>query len=144
MLRDIIDDWKNSGRDCETVTIYCPYCHQGMAAEATLDMVRNKELLEELAVELCSCPAALEKAKRKKRAESVDTKVDTMLGENSGTPVDEEILNQIKLMSMHVCFGKLKKINIQINENVKVSINTDSNGLLDIKKEIKNISRHKI
>ncbi len=143
MLRDIIDDWKNSGRDCETVTIYCPYCHQGMAAEATPDMVRE-ELLEELAVETCSCQAAQESAKRKRRAESVETKVDTMFGEDSGTPVDTEICDQIKIMSMHVCNGKIKKISLQLSENVKVSISTDTNGLLDIKKEIKNISRQKI
>ena len=67
-----------------------------------------------------------------------------MFGENSGTPVDAEICDQIKIMSMHVCNGKIKKISIQLSENVKVSISTDTNGLLDIKKEIKNISRQKI
>ena len=144
MLRDIVDDWKNSGNDCETVTIYCPYCHQGMAAEATPDMVKNEELLEELAVETCSCQAAQESTKRKKRTESVETKVDTMFGAGSGTPVDDDIRDQIKVMSMYVCNGKIKKTNIQLNENVKVSISTDTNGLLDIKKEIKNISRQKI
>lgn len=144
MLRDIVEDWKNSGRDCETVTIYCPYCHQGMAAEATPDMVRNNELLGQLAVETCGCQAAQESAKRKRRTESVETKVDTMFGENSGTPVDAEICDQIKIMSMHVCNGKIKKVSIQLSENVKVGISTDSNGLLDIKKEIKNISRQKI
>ena len=35
-------------------------------------------------------------------------------------------------------------MNIQINQVVKVSISMDANGLLDIKKEIKNVSRQKI
>lgn len=144
MLRDIVEDWKKQGGECETVTVYCPYCHQGMAAEATPDIVRNNGLLEELAAETCGCQAAQESAKRKKRAESVETKVDTMFGADSGTPVDDGIRDQIKAMSMHVCHGKIKKISIQLSENVKVSISTDTNGLLDIKKEIKNISRQKI
>lgn len=144
MLKDIIEDWKKQGGMCETVTIYCPYCHQGMAAEATPDIVGNNELSEELAVETCSCPAAKSAAKRKKREESVNTKVDAMLGEKSGTPVDDGILDLIKAMSIHVCHGHIRKISIQVNENVKVGISTDTNGLLDIKKEIKNISRQKI
>ncbi len=84
MLRDIVDDWKNSGRDCETVTIYCPYCHQGMAAEATPDMARNDELLEELAVETCSCQAAQESAKRKGARKASKQKLTRCLGKIPG------------------------------------------------------------
>lgn len=144
MLKDIIEGWKKQGGTCETVTICCPYCHQGIAAEATPDIAGNNELLEELAVETCSCQAAQSAAKRKKREESVSTKVDAMLGEKSGTPVDNGILDLVKAMSIHVCHGHIRKISIQVNENVRVGISTDTNGLLDIKKEIKNISRQKI
>lgn len=144
MLKDIIEEWKRKGGRCETVTICCPYCHQGMAAEATPDMAENEDLLGELAVETCSCPEAKNEAKRKKRVESVGIKVDAMLGEKSGTPVDGGILDLVKAMSIHVCHGHIRKINIQVNENVRVGISTDTNGLLDIKKEIKNVSRQKI
>lgn len=144
MLKDIIEEWKKKGGRCETVTIYCPYCRQGMAAESTPDIAENKDLLEELAVETCRCPEAQIEAKRKKREESVNIKVDAMLGEKSGTPVDGGILDLIKAMSIHVCHGHIRKISIQVNENVKIGISTDTNGLLDIKKEIKNISRQKI
>ena len=133
MLKDIVEDQKKQGAEFETVTVYCPYCHQGMAAEATLDMVRNEE-----------CPEAQYEAKRKQRVESVDEKVNTLLGEGSDVSVDDEILDLIKSMSMHICYEKIKKMNIQINQVVKVSISMDANGLLDIKKEIKNVSRQKI
>ena len=144
MLKDIVEDQKKQGAEFETVTVYCPYCHQGMAAEATLDMVRNEELLKELAIESCQCPEAQYEAKRKQRDESVDEKVNTLLGEGSDVSVDDEILDLIKSMSIHICYEKIKKMNIQINQVVKVSISMDANGLLDIKKEIKNVSRQKI
>ncbi len=32
MLKDIIEDQKKQGGEYGTVTVYCPYCHQGMAA----------------------------------------------------------------------------------------------------------------
>ena len=115
-----------------------------MAAEATLDIVRNEELLKELAIETCQCPEAQYEANRKQRVESVDEKVNTLLGKDSDTPVDDEILDLIKAMSIHICYEKIKKMSIQISPNAKVSINMDTNGLLDIKKEIKNISRQKI
>lgn len=144
MLRDIVEDWKKQGGECETITVYCPYCHQGMAAEATPDIVRNEELLKDLAIETCQCPEAQYEAKRQQRVESVNEKVNALLGEESDTPVDEEILDLIKAMSIHICYEKIKKMSIQINQITKVSISMDSNGLLDIKKEIKNISRQKI
>lgn len=144
MLKDIVEDQKKQGAEFETVTVYCPCCHQGMAAEATLDMVRNEELLKELAIESCQCPEAQYEAKRKQRVESVDEKVNTLLGEGSDVSVDDEILDLIKSMSIHICYEKIKKMNIQINQVVKVSISMDANGLLDIKKEIKNVSRQKI
>lgn len=144
MLRDIVEEYKKNGGDCETVTIYCPYCHQGMAAEATTDIIRSRDLLAELAVETCQCPEARIKAKDKKRVESVNIKVDTLFGEGSGTPVDDDIREQVKAMSMHICHGKIKKINIQFDDNVKVSISTDTNGLLDIRREIREVSRQKI
>lgn len=144
MLRDIIGDWKKQGGDCETVTVYCPYCHQGMAAEATPDIVRNEELLNELATETCQCPEAQYETKRKQRVEIVDEKVNALLGKESGSPVDEEILDLIKAMSIHICYEKIKKMSIQISQEAKVSISMDANGLLDIKKEIKNVSRQKI
>lgn len=144
MLRDIIEDWKKQGGECGTVTIYCPYCRQGMAAEATPDIVRNEELLKELAVETCQCPEAQYEAKMKQRAERVDEKVNAMLGKESDTPVEDEILDLIKAVSIHICHEKLKKLSIQINQAAKVSISIDGSGLLDIKKEIKNISRQKI
>lgn len=144
MLKDIIEDQKKQGGECETVTVYCPYCHQGMAAEATLDMVRNEEILRELAIETCQCPEAQYEAKRKQRVESVDEKVNALLGKESDAPVDDEILDLIKSMSIHICYEKIKKMNIQINQVIKVCISMDTNGLLDIKKEIKNVSRQKI
>ena len=134
MLRDIIENHKSMGGQYETVTIYCPYCRQGMAADATLDMIGNKDMLRELAIETCTCPEAEFEAKRKLRIENVDEKVNKMLGEESDTPVENEILELIKQMSIHICFEKIKKM----------SISTDMNGLLDIKKEIKNVSRQKI
>ena len=90
------------------------------------------------------CPEAQYEAKRKQRVESVDEKVNTLLGEGSDVSVDDEILDLIKSMSIHICYEKIKKMNIQINQVVKVSISMDANGLLDIKKEIKNVSRQKI
>lgn len=144
MLRDIIEDWKKQGGECETVTVYCPYCHQGMAAEAAPDIVRNDELLKELATETCQCTEAQYETKRKQRVESVDEKVNTLLGKESDSPVDEEILDLIKAMSIHICYEKIKKMSIQISQVAKVSISMDTNGLLDIKKEIKNVSRQKI
>lgn len=144
MLKDIVEEWKRKGGECETVTIDCPFCHQGMVAEVTPDLIRNKELLKELAVETCSCPQAKQKTNYKKRTENIDSKVDRMFGEESGTPVDEEIRTQLKALSLYVCHGKIKKAGIQSSDNVKVTVSTDSNGLLDIKKEIKNISRQKI
>lgn len=144
MLRDIVENHKSMGGQYETVTIYCPYCHQGMAADATLDMIGNKDMLRDLAIETCTCPEAQFEAKRKLRIENVDEKVNKMLGEESDTPVENEILELIKQMSIHICFEKLKKMSISINSSVKVSISTDTNGLLDIKKEIKNVSRQKI
>ncbi|MDE5697077.1 MAG: hypothetical protein K2I96_06670 [Lachnospiraceae bacterium] len=144
MLRDIVEEWKKQGGECETVTVYCPYCHQGMAAEATLDIVRNDELLKELAIEICQCPEAQYETKRKQRVENVDEKVNALLGKESDSPIDDEILDLIKSMSIHICYEKIKKMSIQLNQVVKVSISMDTNGLLDIKKEIKNISRQKI
>lgn len=144
MLRDIVGDWKKQGGACETITVYCPYCHQGMAAEASPDIVKSDELKKELAIETCQCPEAQYEAKRKQRVESVDVRVNALLGEESDTPVDDEILDLIKAMSIHICYEKIKKMSIQINQTAKISISMDGNGLLDIKKEIKNISRQKI
>lgn len=144
MLKDIVEKCKTGGGRYETVTIYCPYCHQGMAADATMDMIKNEDLLKELAVETCTCPEAQLEAKRKHRVESVNEKVNKMLGESSDTPVDSDILELIKQLSIHICYERLKKMSININSSVKVSISTDTNGLLDIKKEIKNVSRQKI
>ena len=144
MLRDIVEKCKAGGGRYETVTIYCPYCHQGMAADATMDMIKNEDMLKELAVETCSCPEAQFEAKRKHRAESVDEKVNKMLGESSDTSVDSSILELIKQMSIHICYKRLKKMSINIDSRTKVSISTDANDLLDIKKEIKDVSRQKI
>ena len=96
------------------------------------DLIRNEKLLEELAVETCSCPQAKNKTSYKKRTENIDLKVDRMFGEESGTPVGEEIRTQLKALSLQVCHGKIKKAGIQISDNVKGTVSTDSNGLLDI------------
>ena len=115
-----------------------------LTRDTTLDMIGNKDMLRELAIETCTCPEAQLEAKRKLRIENVDEKVNKMLGQESDTPVENEILELIKQMSIHICFEKIKKMSISINSSVKVSISTDMNGLLDIKKEIKNVSRQKI
>ena len=45
MLRDIIENHKSMGGQYETVTIYCPYCRQGMAADATLSNRRLSQVI---------------------------------------------------------------------------------------------------
>ena len=92
----------------------------------------------------CQCTEAQYEAKRKQRVESVDEKVNALLGKESDSPVDEEILDLIKAMSIHICYEKIKNVSIRISQTAKVSISMDTNGLLDIKKEIRNVSRQKI
>jgi len=43
ILKDIVEEWKRKGGECETVTINCPFCHHGMVAEVTPDLMKRKE-----------------------------------------------------------------------------------------------------
>lgn len=139
MLRDTISKHKERGGMTETVTVSCPFCHQSMMAECTRDIANSRDLRRDLAIELCSCPAAEEEAKRKDKIERLDKELNNAIGENSPHPVDTEVYEVIRENAKLVALKKLHRTSVWIEKNEKIVITRDADGITNINREVRKV-----
>lgn len=140
MLKETVDDYENSGGLTDTIPVECPFCHQRVLCKITPDMRPNEEILQELVKECCTCKEAQFATKRKKQKEQINEKMKKVLGEESPAPVNEETYEAIRLMALQVCWKKVWKANISLSKIEKVKLSMDSDGQLNIVREVRQIT----
>lgn len=140
MLKDAVESYESRGGETDTIPIECPMCHQRVLCKVTPDMVGNADIQKELVIECCSCKEAQYATKRKKQKEQINEKMQKVLGEASGAPVNEEIYEAIRLMALQVCWKKAWKANISLSRTEKVKLSVDSDGQLNIVREVRQIT----
>lgn len=141
MLKDIVENYeKKGGLDTETIQAECPLCRQMVVCKATPDMLGNRDILKELAMEWCSCDEAKKQTKRMQRLEQMDQKIEKMLGEKSLRPIDEDAYTTIKEMAKLVCFDKIHRTTIHLTKIEKVTLSKNADGQLIMNREFKNIT----
>lgn len=140
MLKQVIANVESRGGNVETIQLSCPYCHQGVIAKATEEIMNNKDLRRDLAVESCNCPEAAYETKRKEKIESLDKNLCNLIGDKSLNPVDEEVYDAVRILSKLVAFGKIHRANVHLTKTEKIVISRDADGITNINREIKNIT----
>lgn len=140
MLKDTVESYESRGGETDTISIECPMCHQRVLCKVTPDMIRNTDIQKELVIECCSCKEAQYATKRKKQKEQINEKMQKVLGEGSGVPVNEETYEAIRLMALQVCWKKVWKANISLSKVEKVKLSVDSDGQLNIVREVRQIT----
>lgn len=141
MLRDIVENYKSrGGEDTDTIPVECPCCRQIVMCEASPDIMKNRELQRELVLEYCSCVAARNAAKKKKRMEQMDEKLERVIGQNSKVPVSDEVFSNVRELARLVCFGDLLKATVHLNKTEKVVLARGEKEQMNINREKKDIS----
>lgn len=140
MLKDVIEEYENQGGQTDTIPIECPYCHQSVLCKVTPDMYSNVGVLKELVTECCTCKEAQMISKKKRQQEQINEKMDKVLGNESGMPVSEETYEAIRLMALQVCWKKVWKATVNLSKTEKVKLSVDSDGQLNIVRELRQIT----
>lgn len=140
MLRETVEKYEQDGGITETMSLECQMCHQTVLCKVTPDMIANKEILREIALENCTCKEAKYIVKKKMQKEQIEEKMQKVLGDNSPAPVSQEIYDAIKEAAHLVCWKKIWKATINLSKNEKVKLTVDSDGQLNIVRELKQIT----
>lgn len=144
MLKQVIDNVESRGGNVQTVQVQCPFCHQQVYTKITDEIMNNRELRRDLAIESCSCPAAIEEAKKKEKIELLDRNLCGLIGEKSFDPVDEEVYEAIRALSKLIAFKKIHRTNVHLSKIEKIVISRDADGITNINREIKQVSAKSI
>lgn len=140
MIKDTVEDYEKRGGATETIPIECPMCHQSVLCKVTPDIMNNTEIQKELVVECCTCKEAQYAAKRKLQKEQINEKMQKVLGDDSMAPVSKDIYEAIRLMAQQVCWKKVWKATVNLSKTEKVKLTVDSDGQLNIVRELRQIT----
>lgn len=139
MLKYEFENYKSKGGETKMLTVECPYCHQHVAVDVPFEMESEREILTELAAELCTCPAAQLYQHKKERLEKLETALEQSVGSESNDPVDEEVFKVIHNVARTVCLEGLHKATIHLGKAEKINLKRDKNNFLVIERERKEV-----
>lgn len=127
MLRDIVE--KNESAAVGRVGA-CKFCGQISNVEALESFTEDE--INELATERCDCMESVLYTSKKVRKERAHKEIETLFA-NEETLVNDEI-SFLHSTVEPVIGGWLKKVTVQINDNIKMTINETQKGNLKIAK----------
>ena len=132
---EVMKQTKDGMAMTEEYTGVCRFCGQMKTGTLPVGMEWTQEDIDEYVAETCDCAESAIYSRKKKQKEVAMRQIELLFGKDSDMEQEEDIMILLRGGAISMVEGKLQKLSIDINAQIKARMSMTSKGKIKIERQ---------